>query len=509
MRGEDRMQEDGRVAVAHHAGAVYPELPPFHPATAYPEYPFAPDAVSLEPNDAYALVRESLRLLGLDAARFGMREWNPLGAYIRPGDTVVLKPNWVVHEHRAGGSLDSVITHSSIIRAAADYVWIALKGTGRILVADAPLPSADFGALQDRTGMAEMAAFLVREGVPLEVRDLRRVLHVYTADDILGSSSRVPLAGDLEGYATVDLGGDSEFAPLGDPSGLYGADYDRQETIRHHLRDRHEYLIARTVLKADVIVGLPKMKVHRKVGATLNLKNLVGINGDKNYLPHFQIGAPSRGGDEFPDSIGSAAKTVYALRRRMVDRLLTSGNPALEKAYVLARRGYHVLKHPLGMSREVIQAGDWYGNDTAWRMVLDLNKILHYATPDGQMTHRVQRRFFSVLDGVVAGEGEGPLVPDSKRCGLVLAGANPLATDLAALRMMGLDWSRLRLYRRAVALEKRLLLEGGVAAVRLVSGDPDLIRRSTSASDRLFALRPPRGWLGNCEFGGAGEVRAG
>src|SRR5262249_24252808 len=160
---------------------------------------------------------------------------------------------------------------------------------------------------------------------------------------------------------------ESEFGSMPDLSRLYGADYYRDETISHHNLGRHEYLISASVLKADVVISIPKLKVHRKVGATLNLKNLVGINGDKNFLPHFQIGAPSRGGDEFPDSVGSRAKGVYALRRKMIDSFLTSGSPFLERAYVLSRKAYQIVKRPMGMPLDVVQAGDWFGNDTAWR----------------------------------------------------------------------------------------------------------------------------------------------
>ena len=58
----------------------------------------------------------------------------------------------------------------------------------------------------------------------------------------------------------------------------------------------HEYLISRSAMDADVFINLPKLKTHKKVGVTLSLKNLVGINGDKNYLPHFCIGTPAEGG---------------------------------------------------------------------------------------------------------------------------------------------------------------------------------------------------------------------
>ena len=37
----------------------------------------------------------------------------------------------------------------------------------------------------------------------------------------------------------------------------------------------------------------------------------------------------------------------------------------------------------LGDSRTTIRNGDWQGNDTCWRMALDLNRALLYGNPDG------------------------------------------------------------------------------------------------------------------------------
>jgi hypothetical protein len=86
-----------RVAVYKLQDAVYPPADDLYaPSEAFPEYPF-PDNVSEKENEVYHAVRESLALLGMDEARFGTSEWNPLADRIRPGDTVVLKPNMVLN----------------------------------------------------------------------------------------------------------------------------------------------------------------------------------------------------------------------------------------------------------------------------------------------------------------------------------------------------------------------------------------------------------------------------
>ena len=76
------------VAVAQTATAAYPTEPPFDPPERYPE--LHPDLWHLDPgNSVYAGVRETLHLLGLDAARYGTPAWNPMSAFVRPGDRAV------------------------------------------------------------------------------------------------------------------------------------------------------------------------------------------------------------------------------------------------------------------------------------------------------------------------------------------------------------------------------------------------------------------------------------
>lgn len=88
---------------------------------------------------------------------------------------------------------------------------------------------------------------------------------------------RRTLEGDPRGYVVYDLGDASEFRGHAGAGHYYGADYDAAEVNRHHTGGRHEYLIARSAVEADVLISLPKIKTHKKAGVTLSLKNLVGI----------------------------------------------------------------------------------------------------------------------------------------------------------------------------------------------------------------------------------------
>ena len=96
------------------------------PCDSYPECPY-PERTAGE-NDVYRLIRAGFHALGYDAAHYGRPEWNPLGEIIRPGMTVLVKPNWVLHENDdPSHDMNCVVTHPSVIRAVLDYVFLALK----------------------------------------------------------------------------------------------------------------------------------------------------------------------------------------------------------------------------------------------------------------------------------------------------------------------------------------------------------------------------------------------
>ena len=83
--------------------------------------------------------------------------------------------------------------------------------------------------------------------------------------------------------------------------------------------------------------------------------------------------------------------------------------------------------------------GAWSGNDTVWRMTVDLNRILIYGRSDGSMADVPQRLIVHISDGIIAGQGNGPLAPVPFDLGVMLAGSNPAGMDLAAAYLLGFD----------------------------------------------------------------------
>lgn len=480
------------LSVAIASGAKqYSQEPPFHPPEIYPEYPHAERRTD-PGNQAYAMLRESFRLLGLDRENFGKPAWNPLGELISSHQKVLIKPNFVLHFNAGGGPWEAVTTHPSVIRAIADYAAIALAGSGEILVGDAPQMNCDFQTLYKNSGMGELAAYLqeafARLGVRFTSLDFRNEQTVYKFGIIW---ERLPQRG-VESVA-VRLGEES-FMEAIDTQRLYGADYNRAETVKAHRDHRHEYVIAKPVLDADVVISAPKLKVHRKVGTTLNLKNMVGINTDKNHLAHYRIGSVESGGDEMANP-GWQDRAERLLTGWFLSRNRRPGR----YAFVMWRAFRKLLgRFQSPSTKPKFTYGNWHGNDTAWRMTLDLNRILLFADSQGRLQKTPVRRYFSVIDGIIGGEGEGPLHPDAYAAGVLVAGFNPLAVDWAATRLMGFNPAAISLYQNGVAQMRQWLGDFAVEKISVRSNVSDWENLLTS-DENIFNFRAAAGWQGRIE----------
>lgn len=486
---------DHNVGVVTHCNP-YDQVPPYGPGSPPPEYPFADSSTTSHSGTAYEAVRDVFRLLKLDAANQGTVQWNPLGQWVRPGVTVVLKPNFVRDfRETAVDHGNCLLTHGSLIRAVADFVFIALEGRGRIIVADAPQNDADFSAIRKIAGLDELQVFYHRyAGFDLEVYDLRRRAADKVDGVIVGHRD---LSGDPAGYVAVNLGSGSSFSEINDLCHLlFGAEYDTDELHRHQSGDTHEYLIAGTILDADVVISLPKFKTHKKVGITLNLKNAVGITGNKNWLPHHREGTPASGGDQFPDDAFAHRLERFTMAR--FRRWFPYLGPL--RRY-LAGPLKQVGKQLFGdTNRGKIRSGNWYGNDTAWRMAIDLNRILLYADRQGNMSSGQQRRFFSVADGIVAGEGNGPLDATPKSAGVLLAGGNPVAVDAVGARLMGFDRSRLPIIHRAFIEHTHPLANFESSRIHIHCDDDRFDGFIDDMEGAALDFRPHDGWVGHVEI---------
>jgi len=215
---------------------------------------------------------------------------------------------------------------------------------------------------------------------------------------------------------------------------------------------------------------------------------------------HFTLGTPEEGGDQFPPQVLSLRERfVIKGQRVLYDVLLAKQSHLLDRLYDLIVRTYQALVKPwlrgVPTEKRALDGGNWYGNDSAWRMVVDLMRIIIFADENGHLAETPRRRVFSVIDGIIGGENDGPLTPDAREAGIIIAGFNPLAVDIAGTRLMGFDWRRLKWIQRML---NDHFYVSSTDSISVASGKPELASVMRSAS-RFLSFIPHPGWRDHIE----------
>ena len=433
-----------------------------------------------------AAMRELLRLWGLDAEHFGSAAWNPLGTFIRPGSRVVLKPNWVLHWNRSGAGMECMVTHAEVIEAVLEYAVLAKPGS--VVLGDAPVQGCDFGELRRVCGIDAIVEQFRKRGVEVDVRDFRRT--VLPGGKLGGTrieGNRAP-----EHFVLFDLKRESLLEPLAPQADKFRVTmYNPDLMLRTHSPAHHEYMIAREIIEADTILNLPKLKTHKKACVTGALKNLVGINGHKEYLPHHRKGGGGNGGDCYEGTswLKAGAETLLDTANRL--------DPGRSQA-MLSKLAYTMTRLAVAMGHDRNMEGSWCGNDTVWRMCLDLQRIARYGRLDGTLADEPQRQVISITDGLIGGEGEGPMQPTAVPSGYLTGSVNPAAAEWAHARLMGFDPQKIPLIREAFSNFSYPLADDPPSEIRLRSREGDLPENAIFSIGRAFT--PAAGWKGHCEL---------
>ncbi|HQC42247.1 MAG TPA: DUF362 domain-containing protein [Verrucomicrobiota bacterium] len=414
--------------------------------------------------------------------------------FICSGNHVVIKPNWVKeHDERHPGPdcWEHVITHPNIIEAVADWAASQLGASGRITICDAPQTDSSFANIRAYCRLDEMVERLQSKypGLSIQLLDLRPE-EWHAVDGITVSKTELP--GDPLGSTHIHLDESSEFYQFSGLGKLYGASIDMEETNKRHSDGNHEYLLCRTPMDADVLINVPKMKTHKKVGITCALKNLVGINANKNWLPHHTEGTPDQGGDQFPADTAKARLEHFwmgAAKRWM------KKYPFLARLFVPIKGAGRLV---FGDTQNVVRSGNWHGNDTCWRMVLDINKCLFHYDGSAQLRSK-PLRYLAILDGIIGGDGNGPMAPDPAPTGVIIAGTHPLAVDCVAARCMGLDWERIRMLQNAFSIRGLNFVPFQYEQITFQTA-PGSSRSPLTSLDPIRYYRPHIGWVGGIEM---------
>lgn len=417
---------------------------------------------------------------------------------IREGDTVLIKPNWVKESHLSRKEdWDYVITHPSVIEATIEVVAKKLNGKGKIIVADGPQTDSSFEKILEHMNISNWYNIANNYNIELIIKDLREQEWTCKNGNIV---SKNQLIKDSKGSIEMNLKDDlSEFfGHEKSKYGYFGACPDMAETNKAHDRINNLYKVSKTAIECDVFINLPKLKTHRKAGITCALKNLVGITTYRNYLPHHTEGTPRDHGDQFKDD-GVKNKIEEKVMRKI--KQIMKDNMVIAKIFVPFKK---IGGEIFGKTTEVVRSGNWYGNDTIWRTIFDLNKILLYTSVDGTMRDDNwinTKRYIGIVDGIRGGEGIGSYEPDPVDSKLIIVGTNPVAIDCCCAKLMGFDYMKIPSLYRAFDIKRYKISNFNYDDIVVNSDDIkyNKLLKDISSEDVLH-FEPHFGWKNHIEI---------
>jgi hypothetical protein len=473
------------VSVIHDKQIVYPDSSEFFsPSEHYPEYPFTHFAS--RPNLVYKAVRDCFLRAGLDKANYDTPSWNPLGYAVPKGGSVFVLCNFVYHR-RPRETIDDFnakTTHGSVLRSLIDYVLIAVGEEGRVCFGNAPVQSCNWNAVLKDTCAAKVLEFYQKKSAPVGAEDLRQFVDERS---IFGNSTGHDFPNERKNV-NIDLGSDSLLNQLyikGNKPKFRVSDYNPRLTEKYHALNSHCYLISKEILDADVVVSLPKLKTHEKVGITCGIKGMVGSVGSKDCLAHHRFGGPTEKGDEYPqDSFYKYAVSLF--HDWVYSRNYSKSIMAILQ--IVDKNLRRLLK-----ITGTITNGSWSGNDTAWRMALDIARIVKYADALGVLRNTSQRTLLSFIDGITAGEGNGPLAPKGKPYGYVSYADDIAAGDYVAACFMGLNSRMFPIITNAFSLTTYPLTTARAVDVQAIVNGVLHDHAKLSSLD-ILPFKVPAGW---------------
>lgn len=133
-------------------------------------------------------------------------------------------------------------------------------------------------------------------------------------------------------------------------------------------------------------------------------------------------------------------------------------------------------------------------------MVQDINRVLLYS--DGtNFPLQYPKRYFAIVDGVVAGEGNGSVAPDRYGAGVLIGGFNPVAVDCVTARLMGFDPMKLAMLREAFQFSDLPLVAFSYQDIQIFSNEKKWQKRLVDLKQcDCFSFRPRFGWVGHIEW---------
>ena len=129
-------------------------------------------------------------------------------------------------------------------------------------------------------------------------------------------------------------------------------------------------------------------------------------------------------------------------------------------------------------------------------MIYDLNLIIQCADAAGQLQRTPQRRYFCIVDGLVSGEGNGPLQPLPRDTDWLAFGDDPFAIDATLSWFMGFAPNKLPVIERRAEF---LGPDWGDFDLASLEASIDGKSEPVTRSSLNFEFAPPPGWRGHIE----------
>lgn len=385
------------------------------------------------------------------------------------GKNILLKPNWVRHSVRHTDEI-CLRTNDNVVISVLTSV-LKMKPAS-VVIGDAPIQGCKWNLMLSDGFLNTVKDLSMQYDTPVRIEDFRRRIYYLSKNNLLSEIR------PITDYLIFDVGIRSKLEPVTSADSKFRVnnyDPDRMKTV--HAPGKHMYCLSREFFEADVVIQLPKIKTHQKTGITGALKNIVGINGDKDFLPHHRMGGTVNGGDCYPGG---------SLLRYSSELTMDKANRRQGKVsyWIWQKFSSFLWKVSLPGPLHNVDAG-WYGNDTCWRMVSDLNLIAMYGKTDGTFSEEPQRQIYSLSDAIVAGQGDGPLEPLPLPMGIISFSNDSLCHDMAMALLMDLPVEKLPILKDNLngTINKCHIRVNGV---------------NTRFEDlRKFSVRakPPKGWI--------------
>jgi hypothetical protein len=177
-----------------------------------------------------------------------------------------------------------------------------------------------------------------------------------------------------------------------------------------------------------------------------------------------------------------------------MDRADSVGTSLSANAFRVASK---VLNRSLKIGRKGFMSGSWYGNDTCWRMSLDIARILRFAARDGTLRASPVRPHLALVDAIVGGDGEGPLKSTARHSGAVIFGPDPALVDAACALLMGFEPEKIPIVGRAFGLRTFPVTDRLPSDLQVVLDGARC--EPGELPGRFEPYRPPAGWRGHME----------